>query len=278
MRKSLKLLASRFHFPDSTRGFSLIEVLISSAILAIIMVAFITILVAITSIQTRQQAAAEVNQQSQFLLQQVQYYIERSSLVELGQDAVTSTLKLRMPAASEDPTYIYLSGNTLYLRQTDSGAAQAMNSSRVNVQNLNFFAKHSNPPGHDSVSVSFTVAYNTTSPKQQFSETLQTAIARVSAATFDSNVIPSSTATYKLGVSGNIWTTVNDVINFSGSNVGINLGIGIAPTQVLQVGGGDIYISSSSAGVIFKAPNGTSCFKLTITNGGQLSTSSVTCT
>lgn len=231
-----KLLHSTFYFLFSKKkGLSLIEVLIFVAIFSVIMVAFITILVVITRIQTRQQAAAEVNQQSQFLLQQVQYYIERSSLVELNQDVATSTLKLRMAASSEDPTYIYLSGSTVYLQQTATGTAQAMNSSKVTVSNLNFFVKRSNPPGHDSVSVSFTVAYNTASIQQKFSETLQTAIARVSAATFDSNVVPSSTATYKLGVSGSIWSSVNDLIYFSGSNVGIGVS---SPGQTLEVNGG----------------------------------------
>lgn len=219
---------------SSSRGFSLLEVIIFSAIFSVIMVSFITILVAVTRVQTRQQAAAEVNQQSQFLLQQIQYYVERSSLIELSQDVATSTLKLRMPASAEDPTYIYLSGSTLYLQKTATGTAQALNSSKVNVSSLNFFVKRANPPGHDSVSVSFTVAYNTASPQQKFSQTLQTAIARVSAATFDSNVIPSSTATYKLGVSGNTWSSINDIINFSGSNVGIGTA---SPGAALEVSG-----------------------------------------
>jgi len=237
-RTFLRILSRSFASSRLRRkGFSLIELLLFAAIFAIIAVAFITILVTIVAIQTRQQAAIEVNQQSQFLLQQIQYYIESSSLVELNQDSATSTLKLRMSASSTDPTYIYLSGNAVYLRQTDSGAAQALNSNRVNVSNLNFFAKRSNPPGHDSVSVSFTVAYNTANVQQQFSETLQTAVARVSAATFDSNVIPSSTATYKLGVSGNVWSSVNDIINFSGSNVGIGIGV-TSPQQTLEVNGG----------------------------------------
>ncbi len=57
----------------------------------------------------------------------------------------------------------------------------------------------------------------------------------VDAATFDSNLIPSSTATYKLGASGQIWTSVNDIIYFSGSNVGIGVS---SPGQTLEVNGG----------------------------------------
>ena len=270
------------HAPHSVlrdkRGFTIIEILIFSAIFVVIMTSFISIFVVITRVQTRSSAASEVNQQSQFLLQQIQYYIERSSLVELAQDVVTSTLKLRMPSAAEDPTWIYLSSNTVYLRQA-TATAQALTSSKVNVAALNF-TNRSNAPAHDSVNVSFTVANNTSNLQQQFSETLSTSIARVSAATFDSNVVPSSTATYKLGVSGNIWSSVNDLINFSGSNVGVNLGAG-NPSQTFEVGnsagGGDIYVSGAGRGIILKSPGGT-CVKLTYTNNGQLATSSFTCT
>jgi len=55
------------------------------------------------------------------------------------------------------------------------------------------------------------------------------------AATFDSNVIPSSTATYSLGASGQTWSSINGVLYFSGANVGINTS---TPTQALEVNGG----------------------------------------
>jgi len=270
----------------SQRGFTVLELLIFSAISAVIMVAFITILVTITRIQARQSSAAEVNQQSQFLLQTIQYYVERSSLIEMNQDVATSTLKLRMAASSEDPTYIYLSGGMVYLQQS-STAAQALTTSRVTVPSLTF-TRRSNAPSHDSVAVSFIVSYNTPNLQQQFSETLQTAVARVNAATFDSSVVPSSTATYSLGAAGQIWTSVNSILNFSGANVyfssGYNVGIGVSsPAYLLQVGGGgvngDIYIGgtgcgATGCGLILKSAGG-SCARIILTNAGQISTSSV---
>jgi len=265
-------LVSRFQILDSEGGFTLLELLIFSGIFAMVMISFITILVAVTRIQTRQGAVAEVNQQSQFLLQLIQYYTERSSLIEMPQDISTTTLKLRMASSSEDPTYIYLAGTTVYLRQTESGSGQALTSSRVEVSNLTF-AKRSNPPGHDSVSVSFTVAYNTSNLQQRFSQTLNTAVARVSAATFDSNVVPSSTATYKLGASGQIWSSVNDIINFSGTNVGVGVAV---PAAKFQVSNGDIYIDTINKGLILKSPDGT-CFWVKVTNAGSLTTASSTC-
>jgi len=256
------------------------ELLIFSAIFAVVMISFITILVAVTRIQSRQSAVAEVNQQSQFLLEQIQYYVERSSLVEMNQDAATSTLKLRMTASAEDPTYIYSSSSMVYLKQTATGTPQALTTSRVNVTSL-IFTKRSNAPSHDSVSVSFVVANNTPNVTQQFSEALRTAIARVSAATFDSDVFPSSTTPRKLGVSGAAWSSINDVINFSGSNVYFTGSVGVGmlsqPNAKFQVSGGDIYVDTVTRGIVLRSPDGT-CWRITPTNTGAYSSaSSTTC-
>ncbi len=215
-------------------AFTLIELLLFAAIFVVIMIAFITMFVTITRVGTTQTAAAEVNQQGDFLLRQLQYYIEQSSLVELNQDAVTSTLKLRMAASSTDPTRIYLSGNMVYLQQTDGGTPFPLTSSKVNVTSLTF-TKRSNPPALDAVSIAFSVAYNTSNTQQQFSRNLNTTIARVNAATFDANVLPTSTATYKLGANGQVWASVNDIIYFSGSSTGIGIA---SPGQTLEVNGG----------------------------------------
>ena len=72
------------------------------------------------------------------------------------------------------------------------------------------------------MSVSFTVSYNTSSIKQMFAQALQTSVAQVSAATFDSSLLPSgSGSSAQLGTSGNPWTSINGIINFNGNNVGI---------------------------------------------------------
>lgn len=218
----------------SNAGFTIIELVVSLAIFTILIIAFISILVSITSIYSRQTGVAEVNQQSQFLLQQIQYYVERSSMIELNPDVSTTTLKLRMAADAEDPTYIYLVDGILYLKQTDAGTPAPLTTNRVIVSDISFI-KRQNAPAHDSVSVSFVVAFNTQNLKQKFSEALQTAVARVSAATFDSNIIPSSTNTYKLGLVGQVWSSINDIIYFSGSNVGIGVQ---SPLQALDINGG----------------------------------------
>ena len=218
---------------DARHAFTILELLIFIAIFTLVMVAFTTILIVVTQVQTQQVAQNEVTQQSQFLLQQIQYYVEQSSIVDVPQDTATTTLTLRMANAGIDPTVITLASGTVYLQQ-GGGALQPLNSSKVAISNLSFI-KRSNAPSHDSVSVNFTVAYNSANVEQAFAQMLQTSVERVSAANFDSNVLPSSTNSYVLGNSSNRWLSIDGIIYFSGSNVGIGVS---SPGQTLEVNGG----------------------------------------
>jgi prepilin-type N-terminal cleavage/methylation domain-containing protein len=235
MKFERETLAPRPSPVAPSSAFTLVELLIAVAIFAVVIVFFITMFLSITRVQVRQSSLAEVNGQSQFLLQELQYYIGQSSLIDMPSDTPTTTLKLRMPMAAQDPTLITLSSGTLYLQQAN-GALQPLSSSKVVISNLSF-TKRSNAPAHDSVSISFTVAYNTSNIGQLWSEMLQTSIARVSAASFDSNVVPSSTATYSLGVAGQVWNSINGMIYFIGNNVGIGPS-NSNPKQTLDVSGG----------------------------------------
>lgn len=262
-------------------GFTILEIVIFSAIFAIAGVLFVGILTVVTRIQARQGAAAEVHGQSQFLLQLIQDRIERSALVELAADTPTSTLKLRT-ASSTDPMLIYLSGATVYLRETLGGAPQPLTTSRVQVTNLTF-TKRENPGGKDAVAVSFTVAYNTSNLQQRFIQTLGTTVARVTAATFDSDIRASTTNTYKIGAVAQEWQSINSTIYFSGSDVGVAVS---SPLSRLHVSGGDIRVSSgdlyvetagSARGLILKRPDLSGCYRISINNSGNFVTSSIAC-
>ncbi len=256
-------------------GFTLIEIMLFAALFAASTIGMTLILIAITRVQVRQSASVEVAGQSQRLLQLIQQNIEQSSGIELPTDISTSTLKLRMQG-SVDPTYVYVSGTTAYLKQTDGGTPQALTSDLVRVTDLTF-VKRVNNRGKDSVAVNFTVSFNTSNIQQSFVHMLDTAVARVSAATFDSDIRASSTNTYKIGTAAQEWQSINNTIFFGGSS---NVGVNVTPASSgvkLQVSGGHIYPSDAQSGIIFKAPNGTSCYLLSITNVGQFATSSVSC-
>lgn len=214
-------------------GFTLVESLIYISIFVAVSLALLGMLVVLTRLQARQGSAAEVNQQSQFMLQTIQISVEQSNLVDLTTDLVTSTLKLRMTSSSIDPTWIYLSAGKIYLQQAN-GAPQALTSDKVNVTTLNF-AKRANPPGKDVLAVAFIMSYNTSSSQQQFSRSLATTVELNSPALFDSDIKPSSTNVYALGAVAQDWQSINDTIFFGNGNTGVGTA---NPGQTLEVNGG----------------------------------------
>jgi prepilin-type N-terminal cleavage/methylation domain-containing protein len=225
--KGLKLFSHK-------SGFTLIEMLIAVSIFSVVIVAFIGILVEVVQVQVQSSSSVAVNQESQFLLQKLQYYIESASLVNIPTSTPATALQLFMASSSADPTSITLSGGTVYLQQPVGSSSQALTSNKVSVSNLSF-VRNANPPGHDVVSVSFTMAYNTPSVFQAFSRFFQTSIVHVSAATFDSGVY-ASTNNEPLGTGAAAWSPINGVIyTNSAGNVGINQA---SPQEQLDVNGG----------------------------------------
>lgn len=254
------------------KGYTLVELLIFIAIFTVVIGAFISMLVISLRLQARQSSAGSVQQESTALLQQLQYYVENSSLVNIPIDTSTTTLSLRMSSTTLDPTTVTVSASgTVYLKQ-GSGTSTALTSNRVKVTGLTF-VRHTNPPSHDTVSISFTMANNSPNIQQLFSQSFQTAITQVSAATFDSNIVPSSSATYNLGVSGSVWSSVNNVIYFSGSNVGIGTN---APQATLDVHSGNIFVDTVGNGLKLRDSTG-ACWLVTPNASGTLGTASVSC-
>lgn len=231
--KRSNILHSRYIL-HSRRGFTLIEILLFAAIFSVVALTFVGVLTMVLRLQARGQAASEVAGQSQFLLQTIERLVSRSSLVEMPANEATTTLRLRTASSITDPTTVYLSSGAVYLKETVSGAPQRLTSDRVTVSALSF-TKRTNPPAHDSVDVAFTISYNAEGQILQFSEVFRTSVARVSAATFDSDLIPSVSNSYQIGAAAQDWRSVNNTLFFSGSNVGVNVS---TPQQALEIKGG----------------------------------------
>jgi type II secretory pathway pseudopilin PulG len=268
-------LPTTYHLLPTQRksgGFTLIELLIFISIFSVVIIAFITIFLSILRVYSRQSASSEVDRQSQFLLQSFQLRIERASLVDIPADIPTSTLLLRTPTTSTDPTTIYLQSGMVYLQETTSGVPQAITTSKVNITNLSF-TRRVNSSGHDSVELSFSMEYVSINPAYSFAQSLETSIARVSAATFDSDLIASTSATYNLGIGNANWRSINGTIYFQGSNVGVGVQ---TPNSKFQVSGGDVYIDTSANGLILKDSNGV-CWRVRVTTGGAFTSASITC-
>lgn len=217
-------------------AFTLIEMLIATAIFAVVAVAFVGILYVVTKVQVNSSSSAIVDQESQFLSQKLQYYIQAASLINIPTSTPTSTLTLYMASSSLDPTVITLASGTVYLEQPAGGLMQALTSNNVSVSNLSF-TLYANPPAHDAVGISYSMALasSTSNIAQAFSQLFQDSIVQVSAASFDTGVYPTSETGEPLGNSTYQWSSINGLINFSSNNVGIGT---LSPQQPLEVNGG----------------------------------------
>ncbi len=185
-------------------GLTLVELLIYTAIFAVSALFLVGILGVTTKIQTRQSSANEINQQIAAVQDIVKRLVQESSLIENTAGASSSTLVLRTSATATDKTFIYLSRSVLYLEQgtfaSGTGVAQRITSEKVKVDSFNV-TKYENPGGLAVVQVNLVLSASTTNPQSAFTRTMQTGIARISAATFDSDILPNG-GTLKIGNSG----------------------------------------------------------------------------
>lgn len=251
--KNFGLLSKIKHFKNRG-GFTLLELLIFSAIFAVVAITFTAVLISISGVYVEQSASITVNQETQFVMQTIQRYIENASLIEhdiaSGQSEVASnTLILRMASSSvladapggtlyNDRTKIFTQNGTVYIKEGDTaGTNQPLTSDRVVVDKLEFI-KRQNRGGRDSVSITLQISYKTSNIQRKFSQLLKTAVTRVSAATFDSSLYPSVNNSLDLGGSGYLWKSINGVLNFAKN--GGNDVIGILetnPSYTLDVNG-----------------------------------------
>ncbi len=193
-----------------SKGFTLIEILLYTAIFAVVGGLTVGILLTVTQVQQRESAGAEVTGQLNFIMQTVQRLVSKSSNIEIEPGIVTSTLKLRMEDPTKDPTCLSLVDGMIKLAEgpgTNPNNCTTVTSDLTNsrvIVNIFNFKKFVQYPGHDTVSIDLTITYNTTNPKGQVQRTLSSAIARVSAATFDSNLLPGSVS-FEIGQAGAPW-------------------------------------------------------------------------
>lgn len=200
---------------QAKRGFTLMEVLIYTAILSITGTILSGVLLNTTKIKGRQTAVIEVNEQLNFVLQNVQRSIMDSSIIDIENSVSTSTLVLRYKDETKNPTQFYVSDNIVYKKEA-ANTPQPLTDNSVIANAINFL-KVSGYSGHDSLQIDLTLSYNTNNPVSAFSRTLSSAIARVSAATFDSDLVPGSSI-HDLGTSENKWQDlyVSGITNFGG--------------------------------------------------------------
>lgn len=242
----MRRISSNFSLHHARNGFTLVEFLMFAALFVIAILTFIGVLITVVRIQARQNAAAEVTQEAQFLVQTFQRYIEDASIIELERDNPSSFITLRMASSTADPRVICLGGTpgphacnplenyTLFFSEND-GTPQPLTSARVAITNLKF-TRIGSFKGHDAVRVEFTIQSRTQNPQQFFSQTIQTTIARSSPAIFN-ETLARDQAPFNLGSAALRWRSINDVLFFASSSKNIGLGTQ-NPTQQLDIDGG----------------------------------------
>ncbi|OGM94944.1 hypothetical protein A2524_03055 [Candidatus Wolfebacteria bacterium RIFOXYD12_FULL_48_21] len=235
-----------------TRGFSLLETLLYLGIFAIIGGSLFGILTNVVRISTQEISGDEVSSQLQFAMETVSRLVRESSAIETA-TTTTGTLKLRMNDPALDPTCVFVQNGVLKLsqgpdefqKQNCASASTDLTTSKVIVDTA-FFKRVEFSGGHDQVSVDLQFSNTATGPSK-ISRALRSGISRVSAATFDSDLLPNADDSYEVGFSGTKrWK------NISLSNL-LNLGIISADPFGID---GSIYYNSTSKSFRGKA-NGT---------------------
>lgn len=183
------------------------EVLIYTAIIGITTSAFTSIVLVVTRIHNQQNSAIEVNSQLNFVLSTVQRLVRESSYIDIATGTPVSALRLRARDSLRDPTLISISNGKISLQEGASSPVY-LTSDAVVANNLSFL-KISSYPGHDNVQIDIALSYNTQNLQQQFSKALTSVVARASAATFDSDIVPGSDNAYNVGLAGSRWQNLN---------------------------------------------------------------------
>ena len=235
-----------------TRGFSLLETLLYLGIFAIIGGSLFGILTNVVRISTQEISGDEVSSQLQFAMETVSRLVRESSAIETA-TTTTGTLKLRMNDPALDPTCVFVQNGVLKLsqgpdefqKQNCASASTDLTTSKVIVDTA-FFKRVEFPGGHDQVAVDLQFSNTATGPSK-ISRALRSGISRVSAATFDSDLLPNADNSYEVGFSGTKrWK------NISLSNL-LNLGVISSDPSGID---GSIYYNSTSKSFRGKA-NGT---------------------
>lgn len=200
-------------------GFTLMELLVYAAVFVVAATFMTGIMITVLKVGQHESSSVEVTEQLNFVTQTINRLVRDSSNIEIANGTIVSLLKLRMKDPAKDPTCVYLASGVIKIAEgtdlagsgfdcsTDAAKIADLTNNKVVADKLEF-AKQSQYPGHDTVSINVQLSYNTANPDSKFTKALQSAIARVSAATFDADVLPGTSYNYSLGQSGSPWQNI----------------------------------------------------------------------
>jgi len=144
-----------------TRGFTLIEVVIYTAIAVVLLALVMTLYGALQSARIKEQAIAEVEMEGDTAMTLITQTVRNAKLVNAPATSTSaSSLSLITYLSSTTPTVFDLSSSTLRIKE-GTGAATALTNSQVVVSNLSF-QNLSWPGTSGSIKIQFTLDYAST--------------------------------------------------------------------------------------------------------------------
>ena len=194
------------------KGFTLVELLIYISIFAVVGSLLVGVLITNLRTQDRSTAANEVTQQLDFVLGTVQRLVRDASLIDITYEGATTTeacstyctLRLRMEDSAREPTIIRSDASGVYLKE-GSGEEVSLTTDKIIVDNFKL-SKFEVAGGHAALQIDVSFTFNSAKPELAITKTLQSAVSRVTAATFDSDIVPNLNGAWDVGqMAGNKW-------------------------------------------------------------------------
>lgn len=162
--RTTKLIARR------TTGFSLVEILLSIGVAAIILISLSLALAQVLESRVKQQVIAEVEQQGVQVIQIITQSIRNSDNINSPSIGTSDTsLSLDVYAATSDPTVFSLSSGTIQI-QEGAGSAVDLTTSPVTASDLTFTnLSQAGTPG--TIRLQFTLSYTNPAGRQEYTYT-----------------------------------------------------------------------------------------------------------
>ncbi len=240
-------------FKKSNQAFTLVEIMIYSAILVVVSTLLISILTVVTRIAGTENASSEIVNQGNFIIQTIQRLVRESSSLEVSSDF--KTLSIYLPSYTINPVRIVFDSINKKLNLTDASGVSVLNTSKISIDSL-VFKKLSNAGALDIVGVDLILSFNSSKPDQALTRTLSTAISRANAAQFDTGVFPSVDNSLDLGAINQRWK--NGLLS-GNLTIGGSVGVGgaAAPSSPIkfEINGGimiNTNISKPTCGAAYR--------------------------
>lgn len=199
-------------------GFTLIELMVYTAVFVVTAGLLTGILITISGSQSRENAAFEVTRQLQFVTQKIQYSVrDASNIVSAYEGSVKTnpcvnfcTLEILVRNKIQNPDLSYSNtvkfssdANGVYMTE-GSNPKVLLTTPSVTVSSLKF-STVPNPGGISTVTIDLNLAYSSNEARLAVTKRLTSAIAHVSAATFDSDLLPDTSGGRNIGSSASPW-------------------------------------------------------------------------